>query len=326
MKCGKLRALTAEKPKPAQSASALFLQVTSETTRRISPELRWKLEKGLLPVSGKVVGTRVGCESNKLKAGFAAIRNGVSRTASNKAFVVGVGTGISGAVVGAALIANRQRITNLFRRQKTGERRPISLAEGAAQKPTAIPIPGMPSKPPASSGGAIPIPGMPSRPPASSGGPIPIPGIPSKPPASHGAIPIPGIPSKPPTSTGVGASSTHLHESAITIRESDGNTKRINGYEVLRPSGGSTGLAITPYQSSDKNGNDSSNEQAQTWGVTHMNTGMLIDGPFSSVSQAHGLATQLSTLRWTALSIPEQDVTKAQQIVTQYRQSLGSKS
>jgi hypothetical protein len=118
------------------------------------------------------------------------------------------------------------------------------------------------------------------------------------------------MPSKPPTTTGTGASSTHLQESAITIREGDGNTKRINGYEVLRPSGGSTGLAITPYQSSNKNGDASSNEQTQTWGVTHMNTGMLIDGPFSSVSQAQ-TATSYQPMM-DVVVCPGQDVAKAQ--------------
>ncbi|MFN8459280.1 MAG: hypothetical protein U0401_32285 [Anaerolineae bacterium] len=54
----------------------------------------------------------------------------------------------------------------------------------------------------------------------------------------------------------------------------------------MRPSGSSTGLAITPYQQGDKQGNSLSNEETQAWGVTHLNTGMLIDGPFSSLPKA----------------------------------------
>jgi hypothetical protein len=227
------------------------------------------------------------CEVNTKKVSLIAqVTAGISRLSSRQAFAVGVGAGASGTALGAALIANRRRIVNLFRRQKTGTRRPISLADGAAEKSTLIPIPGIGSKPPASSG------------------PIPIPGIGSKPPASL---------------------RTQLQLASITIRESAGSTKQTNGYEVLRVSGASTGLALTPYQSDDKNDRNSANGSPQRWSVTHMNSGMLIDGPIGSVSEAHELANRLSPLRWTTLSVPEADMARAQKIVIEYRQSLADK-
>lgn len=241
-----------------------------------------------------------------------------------QAFAAGVSTGASGAAVGAAFIANRRRLINFFRWQKTEARRSISLATGVSEKAPPVPIPGLGSRSALITDGtrrrsAIPVPGLESKP-----TPIPIPGLGNKPtPIPDGTrrgsvIPVPGL------STGSDAfnSQTRLQPASIQIRGSDGVTSQTNGYEVLRPSGSSTGLAITPYQQGDKQGNSLSNEETQAWGVTHLNTGMLIDGPFSSLPKAHGLANRLSPLRWTALSVPEQDVAKAQQIVTHYRQSL----
>jgi hypothetical protein len=243
------------------------------------------------------------CEVNTKKVSLIAqVTAGISRMSSQQAFAVGVGAGASGTALGAALFANRRRIVNFFRRQKTGTRRPISLADGAAEKSTPIPIPGIGSKSLARSG------------------PIPIPGIGSKRPANSGPIPIPGIGSKPPTSL-----RTELQPASITIRESAGSTKQTNGYEVLRASGASTGLALTPYQNDDKHDRNSANGSAQRWSVTHMNTGMLIDGPIGSVTEAHELANRLSPLRWTTLSVPEADMGRAQKIVTEYRQSLADK-
>lgn len=265
------------------------------------------------------------CKINPEKVGvIARITGGISRLSSMQAFAVGVGTGAGGTAVAAALIANRRRIIDFFRRQKTGTRRPISLATGVAKKPAPVPVPGLGSRPTpipdgTLRGSVIPVPGLGSRP-----TPIPVPGLGNKPaPIPDGtlrgnAIPVPGL----GTGGGTFGSQTQLQPASIRIRGSDGATSQTNGYEVLRPSGGSTGLAITPYQPGNKNGNASSNEKVQAWGVTHMNTGMLIDGPFDSVTEAHGLANQLSPLRWTVLSVPQQDVTKAQQIVTHYRQSL----
>ncbi|GIK38113.1 MAG: hypothetical protein BroJett011_19460 [Chloroflexota bacterium] len=96
-----------------------------------------------------------------------------------------------------------------------------------------------------------------------------------------------------------------------------------NSYRVVRPDGCDTGLAVTPHLEENKNGQPL--ESDSSWCVTHTGTGALISGPYDTVSKAHNLATQLSVLRWTAVTIPGADVEKARQIIEGYQQFLKDK-
>jgi hypothetical protein len=95
-----------------------------------------------------------------------------------------------------------------------------------------------------------------------------------------------------------------------------------NSYRVVRPDGSETGLAVTPYVREGENGQLV--EDDRNWGVTHASSGSLISGPYRSVSQAQGLATQLSGLRWTATRVPAEDVHQAKQIISAYRRNSQS--
>jgi hypothetical protein len=218
---------------------------------------------------------------------------------SKKAFVVGMGVGASGAGLGAMILSGRKRIAGLFRRPNQ-KGQPVSLASGASYRPSPRPVSGLATS---NSSTPKPIPGI-SRS-KSKAQPKPIPGISGSKPKS-----LPG------TSESKPAPAIQLYPASITIRSDDGSTKKADGYQVVRPSGASTGLAITPYQSS-ADGNES-------WGVTHMNSGALVQGPFKNISEAQGLAARLSELRWTRLSVPPEDLSRAQQIVSDYEKSLAA--
>lgn len=107
---------------------------------------------------------------------------------------------------------------------------------------------------------------------------------------------------------------------AATIRMQTGSGQPFtpkNSYRVVRPDGQDTGLAITPYVREGENGQLV--EDDQSWGVTHAASGSLISGPYSSISQAQGLATRLSGLGWSAARVPTEEVDQAKQIIKAYR-------
>ena len=92
---------------------------------------------------------------------------------------------------------------------------------------------------------------------------------------------------------------------------------------MVRPDGGDTGLAITPHL--EQGGDGQVVEKPGAWGVTHARSGALIDGPYQSIAQAQGLATELSALPWAASRVADVDVAQAKQIINHYRQSLPEK-
>jgi hypothetical protein len=112
---------------------------------------------------------------------------------------------------------------------------------------------------------------------------------------------------------------TRLRPAPIQVRTSSGQTfTPRNSYQVVKPDGTDTGLAITPYVREGAGGQPVEDETA--WGVTHTRSGSLIGGPYESLAKAQGLATKLSYLRWTAPVVPAADVAQARQMIDEYQQ------
>jgi hypothetical protein len=247
------------------------------------------------------------CEtaSNRISKLAGQISAGIAGLSNKQAFFAGVAVGASGAGLGSLAVARRQKLANFFRR----------LTDKKSDTPPrqAVPVTG---PGPARSGAKPkprPIPGLasPSRQPKKA---KPIPGLPAK---QTKTIPILANPSN-------SAPQTKLQAASIPMQDGQGQTYTPqNSYRVLRPDGSDTGLAITPYLEQGENRQVA--EKVGAWGVTHTGTGALLDGPFPSISQAQGLATELSTLRWTAARVPKADVDQARQMIGQYRQSLAEK-
>ena len=136
------------------------------------------------------------------------------------------------------------------------------------------------------------------------------------------ALQRPGSRAKPKPIPVLSGAAAETKLKAARIRMQTGNGQSFtpkNSYQVVRPDGSETGLAITPYVQEGENGQLV--EDDQRWGVTHAASDSLISGPYPSLSQAQGLATQLSGLRWTAGRVPAKDVTQAKQIISTYRHS-----
>lgn len=134
------------------------------------------------------------------------------------------------------------------------------------------------------------------------------------------ALQRPGSRARPKPIPVLSGAATETKLKAASIRMQTGNGQPFtpkNSYQVIRTDGSETGLAITPYVQEGENGQLV--EDDQRWGVTHATSGSLISGPYPSQTQAQGLATQLSGLRWTAARVPAKDVTQAKQIIRAYR-------
>ncbi len=232
------------------------------------------------------------CENvaNKLTHS-ARVSGAIPRLSSKQAFFAGVATGgISGASMGALLATVWQK------RKKTPLQKPISLSRVSKPKPKPKPIPGL-------------SPGV-SR-------PKPTPGLSSKP------RPIPGLPQVTTPILSGNIQLTKLQTAPVRIL-SDGKLYEIkNSYRVQRADGSDTGLAITSDFEKGEDGQIT--EKKSVWSVTHIGTGTLIDGPFTSLDQAHGLAAELTPLRWTTPALSAADVTKAKKIVEQYQRGLDQK-
>jgi hypothetical protein len=95
-----------------------------------------------------------------------------------------------------------------------------------------------------------------------------------------------------------------------------------SSYRVLRPDGTRTGLAVTPRLKPGPD--DRVIEDKGAWGVTDVRTGAWLGGPYDSISRAQGLASRLSSLKWTAATLPPADREKAQNIIREYQGSPGS--
>jgi hypothetical protein len=104
-----------------------------------------------------------------------------------------------------------------------------------------------------------------------------------------------------------------LKAAQLQVQTGERGPVLVNSYRVLRPDGQDTGLAITPRVSEE------GKEVEGAWCVTHAASGNLISGPYSSIAQAQGLASQLSPLPWTAPGLSAQDTARAKQIINQYR-------
>lgn len=237
------------------------------------------------------------CEttSNRISKLAGRISAGIAGLSNKQAFFAGVAVGASGTGLGSLAVARRQKLVNFFGR--------LTNPQSTLPPRQAVPVIGPSAT-------------------RSKPKPKPIPNLAQPSSRSKTPKPIPGLPAQPGTTQTT--TQTKLKSAAIQMRDGQGQLYTPqNSYRVLRPDGSDTGLAITPYLEQDQNGRVVEKEEA--WGVTHTGTGGLLDGPYPSISQAQGLATELSDLRWTEGRIPQADVAQARQIIDRYRQSPAPK-
>lgn len=241
------------------------------------------------------------CEtsSTKLSRTAAWITGGISRLASQRAFYAGLAAGVAGAKL-SELAAARLRRRN----------RPVQPGGAAPVAPAAKSIP--PVKPgsqgqPHQISEAGPAPGTRANPKKISPAALQAPGSRVKP------RQIPVLAGPPPE--------TKLKEAPIHIKTGSGQqfTPR-SSYRVVGLDGEDTGLALTPELEETAGGALAEVENA--WNVTHTGTGAKISGPYPSIAQAHGLATRLSALPWTAARVPAPDIKRARQMIDEYQKIL----
>jgi hypothetical protein len=235
------------------------------------------------------------CEkgANRVARLAGQVGGGIAQLASKRSFYAGVAVGSGGALGSLALVkAIRKRGRN---GAQTGGRQPVLAGLANPQK--------IPKE-------ALQRPGTRANPKK-----IPMDKAPNAPGTRANPKQIPVLSRAP--------AETKLKAAPIRIQTGSGQpfTPK-NSYRVVRPDGSETGLAVTPYVREGENGQLV--EDDQSWGVTHAASGSLISGPYRSVSQAQGLATQLSGLRWTAARVPAEDVTQAKQIISAYRRNSQS--
>jgi hypothetical protein len=243
------------------------------------------------------------CDANTSRIAKLAGRmsGAISQLSSKQAFFAGMAVGASGTGLGAFLVARRQRIAKVFR----GRQQASGSGRQSGPKPTPKPIPGLAAGSPARSK------------------PKPIPGLADAPAAKSKPKPIPGLSQRKPlpTLSDAAASQTKLQAAPVRVLGRDGQALTLqNSYRVVRPDGSDTGLAITPHLEQGDKGQTV--ERQAAWSVTHAGSGALIDGPYPTIAQAQGLATELATLRWTASSVPKADVDRAKALIGHYRQRL----
>jgi hypothetical protein len=240
----------------------------------------------------------VSCESqsNKIASLVGQVSTGISQLSSKQAFYAGVSVGVSGAGLSAILVANRQRIASFFQRRGQAQpRQAISIGPGTPVRPKPKPIPALGTAGTSTQTKPKPMPGL------------------AKTTSKQKPKPIPTLSN--PASTTI---DTRLKATSVAVKTADGQSTKTEGYDVVRADDSRTGLAITPYVGQQGNGES----KPGGWGITHVGTGALIDGPYDSVDQAQGLANQLASLRWTGTAVPKADVTQARQVIKRYRQSL----
>ncbi|MCB0014197.1 MAG: hypothetical protein KDE34_19930 [Anaerolineales bacterium] len=217
---------------------------------------------------------------------------------SKQAFFTGLAVGASGTGLGALLVTNRQRLTNLLQRTKAPRQ---ALAVNSQSGP-ANGTPRVKKQP-------KPIPALA----AGSGGksqPKPIPGLTKSGSSRSTAKPIPVLATSPTT----------LQAAAVEMKTgSDEPYLAQNSYRVVRADGSDTGLAVTPYLDPGQ-ANGKPAVKADAWGVTHTGSGALVDGPYDNIEQAQELATKLSNLSWSG-AMSMQEVSQAQRIVQAHRKS-----
>lgn len=218
----------------------------------------------------------------------------ITQLSGKQAFLAGVAVGVAGTGLGTFLVSKRRRLANLFQGQRPG-----SLTPGTRPQP-------------------VPIPGL-SQTPSVKSKPKPIPGLSATTPAKAKPKPIPGI-SPTAGNTQAIATQTKLRPAEVQVRgNQDEMTKLANSYQVVRSDGTDTGLAVTPHLQPD------GRVKEDAWSVTHVASGALIDGPYESVTQAQGLATNLSGLGWAASRLAQAEVKQAKTMIARFRQSLSEK-
>jgi hypothetical protein len=114
-----------------------------------------------------------------------------------------------------------------------------------------------------------------------------------------------------------------LEERSVEISTSGGWVRSPrDAYFVYRRNGVGTGLAITPQVESDGVGNFRINKRG--WNITHLNSGMIMAGPFNHLEEARGLAALLADNDWRRPSdrLSEREVATARQIVQEYKDAL----
>lgn len=231
------------------------------------------------------------------------VSSGISQLSSKQAFFTGLAVGVSGTGLGAVLVANRQRMANLFRQSQ----KPRQAVAVAGKRQPANGSPRLKKQ-------AKSIPALAARSERKSK-PKPIPALTKS--NSAGSTPksIPVLATSPTT----------LQPAVVQMKIGSGKPFLAqNSYRVVRADGSDTGLAVTPYlESGQTNGKPA--VKADAWGVTHTGSGALVDGPYDSVDQAQALATKLSNLSWTG-TMSKQEVGQAQRIVQAHRKSLESES
>lgn len=247
------------------------------------------------------------CDANMARiANLAGRMSGaISPLSSKQAFLAGMAVGASGTGLGAFLLAKRERLANFFR----GRQQESGPGRQSRPKPKPKSIPGLSAGEPARSK------------------PKPIPGLSAGAPAKPKPKSIPGLSQRKPlpTLSDASASQTKLQAVPIGVLGRNGQALTLqNSYRVVRSDGSDTGLAITPHLEQSDNG--PSVEKQDAWGITHIGSGALLDGPYQTIAQAQGLASELSTLRWTASTVPTADVNRAKEIIGQYRQRLEGKT
>ena len=255
------------------------------------------------------------CDSNANKVAkmVGQISSGISQLASKRSFYAGVAVGAAGTGLGVLVVSKLRRPKSISQPTLVRVGPAGKTANGNGWSDAQSPRPGSRTNP-------LPLPNLEAATTTtgSRANPRPLPNPEvlyargSR--ANPAAIPV--LSARPPE--------TKLQTAALKVQTSAGELfAPKNSYRVVRPDGSDTGLAVTPHLEENENGQPL--EQGSSWCVTHTSTGALISGPYDTVSKAHTLATQLSVLRWTAVTIPEADVQKARQIIEGYEQSLKDK-
>lgn len=249
------------------------------------------------------------CEKTPNKiARLAQIGGGIAQLAGKRSFYAGVAVGAGGAVGGMALAAAIRRRRN---GAESGKRQPVPIepARGTRAKPRQIPQaarqrPGTRANPKQIPRKASDAAGSRTNPKK----------IPRRAPDAAGSR---TNPKKIPVRS-TSPAETRLQAAQLSIRTGGGQSfTPTSSYRVVRPDGSDTGLAVTPCVWEGDGGQLVEDEKR--WGVTHTASGNLISGPYDTLSQAQGLATQLSDLRWTGSRVPATDVEQAKQIISAYQ-------
>ena len=114
-----------------------------------------------------------------------------------------------------------------------------------------------------------------------------------------------------------------LEERTVAITTSEGRVRiSKDAYFVYKRNGEGTGLAITPLVESDGMGNFIVSQKG--WNITHLDSGMIMAGPFGHINEARGLAALLADNDWRrpADQLSQHEVATARRIIRDYKDTL----